>query len=153
MKTMVRQADPLQPIKVHGRPDIHLKFVMEPHTGAGGCVLQEAVTLWRPCAGKLQPHGEKPAIEQIFWQDLWPQMRPTLEQFVPEKLYKAVMKNSCLWGGPTLKKFMKGGFSVVEPHTGAGEDHEKEGLAETQHYELTSVPIPRASVPLGQQRR
>lgn len=48
------------------------------------------------------------------------------------------MKDSVLW---------------VESHTGAGEDHEEEGMAETQHYEMTTLSILHPSVPLGQGRR
>lgn len=48
------------------------------------------------------------------------------------------MKNDVLW---------------VETHTGAGEDHEEEEMAETQIYEITTLPISHAPVPLDQGRR
>ena len=37
VKTMVRQAVPLQPMEVYGGADIHLQPVEDPMLGAGGC--------------------------------------------------------------------------------------------------------------------
>ncbi|KAJ7405407.1 hypothetical protein BTVI_69188 [Pitangus sulphuratus] len=50
VKTMVRQAVPLQPMKVHGGVDIHLLSTEEPSARAGGCP-KEAMTPWKACAG------------------------------------------------------------------------------------------------------
>lgn len=44
------------------------------------------------------------------------------------------MKKCGLLEGFTLEKLMKDGVLWVEPHTGAGEDHEEEEMAETQIY-------------------
>ncbi|KAM6188280.1 uncharacterized protein WM294_016059 isoform 1-T3 [Sarcoramphus papa] len=97
VKTIVRQAVPLQPMEVNGGADIHPAAHGGPHDGAGGCALKEAVTQWRAHAGagswqELQPCGEEPTQEQIFrqdlifWQDLCPCGEPTLEQSIPEGL-------------------------------------------------------------------
>lgn len=48
---------------------------------------------------------------------------------------------------------MKNGVLWVEPHTGDGEYHEEEEMAETQIYEMTTLPIPHPPVPLEQGRR
>ena len=40
----------------------------------------------------------------------------------------------------------------VGPHTGAGEECEKEGAAETTCDELTPIPIPRPPAPLAGSR-
>ena len=47
------------------------------------------------------------------------------------------MKDCVLWEGP---------------HTGAGEERDKVGVAETKHYELTATPIPCSPVLLGGRR-
>ncbi|GAB0209984.1 acid sphingomyelinase-like phosphodiesterase 3b [Grus japonensis] len=60
VKTMVKQAVPLQPMEVNSGADIHPAACGGPHTGAGGCALKEAVTLWR----------EDLTLEQVCWQDL-----------------------------------------------------------------------------------
>ena len=73
VKTMVRQAVPLQSMEVHGGADIHLQPMEGPTL--------EQVDAWR----KVWPHGD-PMLEQVCWQDLWPHSRPTLEQSVPEGL-------------------------------------------------------------------
>ena len=85
VKTMVRQAVPLQPMEVNGGAGIHLQPVEDPSWSRWMC-LKEAVTPWRAHAGAgscqhLWPCGEEPMLEQVCWQDLWPHGRdPTLEQ-------------------------------------------------------------------------
>ncbi|OPJ81253.1 hypothetical protein AV530_009472 [Patagioenas fasciata monilis] len=46
------------------------------YTGSDGCALKEVAV-----------RGEKPMLEQVFWQDLWPHGGSTLEQSVPEGLH------------------------------------------------------------------
>jgi len=93
MKTMVRQAVPLQPMEVHGGADLHLSPWKGAYAGAGGC-LKEAVTPWgaRTGAGScqdLQTRGERsPRRSRSAGRalTLW---GPTLEQPVPEGLHPA----------------------------------------------------------------
>ena len=63
VKTMVRQAVPLQPMEVHGGADIHLQPMEDPIPRAGGCP-KDAVTLGEARAGAgswqdLLTHGER----------------------------------------------------------------------------------------------
>ncbi|PKU47132.1 protein pxr1-like [Limosa lapponica baueri] len=51
VKTMVRQAVPLQPMEVNSGSDIYPAAHGRPHARAGGCVLKEAMTLWRAHTG------------------------------------------------------------------------------------------------------
>ncbi|PKU41094.1 hypothetical protein llap_8605 [Limosa lapponica baueri] len=107
---MVKQAVPLQLMEVHSGADIHSAAHGEPHAGAGS---------WQD----LQPHGEKPMLEQVFWRDcqksasegLHPVKGPTLKQFV---------KNCSPWDGLNLEKLMENCFPREGPCTGAGEKHE-----------------------------
>ena len=76
MKTMVRQAVPLQPREVHRGADLHLQpWERRPHTVAGGC-LKMAVIPWgsprwsRLLAGPVAPWSKEAMWEQVFWQDL-----------------------------------------------------------------------------------
>jgi len=59
MKTMVRQAVPLQPMRVHGAADIHLQPVEGTPCCSRWMCLKEAVTPWGAPAGAGS------------WQDLW----------------------------------------------------------------------------------
>jgi len=51
-----------------------------------------------------------------------------------------------------LEKFMQNCLPWEEPHAGAGEEHEKKGLAETTCDELTATSITCPSAPLGRSR-
>ena len=50
-KTIVKQVVPLQPMVVHGGAGIHPAACGRHCTGAGGCALKEAASLWRAHAG------------------------------------------------------------------------------------------------------
>jgi len=88
MKTMVRQAVPLQLTEVHSGADIDLQPMEDP-------MLEQEDVFWRKlepvkglCWSRLLPGteapGEKPTQEQIFWQVLW---GPTLEQSIADRLH------------------------------------------------------------------
>ncbi|PKU39849.1 rna-directed dna polymerase from mobile element jockey-like [Limosa lapponica baueri] len=130
VKTVVRQAVPLQPVEVHGGADIHLQPMKNPTL--------EQVDDQR----RLRPHG-KPMLEQasgrtcgplergahagvgllavlvtpwrssLFLKDCTQWKGPMLEQF---------MKNCNPWEGPILEKFVKDCLPWVGLHTGAGEE-------------------------------
>ncbi|TRZ07556.1 hypothetical protein HGM15179_019552 [Zosterops borbonicus] len=70
VRTMVKQAVPLQLMEDHGDADIHLQPMEESHGGVGGC-LEEAVILWDTCGERgpaprleLPVFGELPPMEQ-----------------------------------------------------------------------------------------
>ncbi|KAM9590862.1 uncharacterized protein ACIBXB_005912 [Morphnus guianensis] len=164
VKTMVRQAVPLQLMEVHGGADIHLQPMEDPHAGAGGFP-KEAVTPWEARAGAgswqdLWTRGERspccsrfsgrtcdptgdPCWSSVLLKDCTPWKGPMLEQFV---------KNCSPWEGPTFKKFMEDCLLWEGPHAGAGEECEEEGAAETMCDELTATPIPCPPVPLRGRR-
>ncbi|GAB0203981.1 AN1-type zinc finger protein 5-like [Grus japonensis] len=69
VKTMVRQAVPLQPMEVNGGADIHLKPVEDPmpqqvETPEGGCDPVGSLCWSRLLAGPVKRE------EQVCWQDL-----------------------------------------------------------------------------------
>jgi len=118
MKTMVRQALPLQPMEVHGGAYIHLQPVEDPrrsgwmpkggcelweaHTGAGSCqdlwTHEERSTHWSRFAGRAcDPVGDL-RWSSLFLKDCTPWKGHTLEQFV---------KNCNLWEGPILEQLVK----------------------------------------------
>ena len=92
VKTMVRQAVPLQPMEVNGGAGIHLQPVEDPmleqvDVPEGSCdpmeslclctLLSAPVALWRGdhagagfLAGPVAPWREEPMLEQVCWQDL-----------------------------------------------------------------------------------
>ncbi|KAJ7419650.1 protein pxr1-like [Pitangus sulphuratus] len=89
VKTIGRQAVPLQPLKVHGGVDIHLQPMDRAHAGAGGCLKKGCDPMGSPhcsrlLAGPMALWREEPMLEQVCWQDLWSCGGPTLEQSVPE---------------------------------------------------------------------
>lgn len=51
------------------------------------------------------------------------------------------LKNCSLWEGSMFKKVVKDCLPWVRPHTGAGEEREEEGEAETKCYELTAISL------------
>ena len=68
VKTMVRQAVPLQPMEVHGGADIHLQPVEDPmpeqvDAPEGGCDPVESPHWSRLLAGPADPWREEPALE------------------------------------------------------------------------------------------
>ena len=72
VKTMVRQAVPLQPMEVHGGADIHLQPVEDPtpeqvDASEGGCNPMRAHI---ETVGPVDPWREEPTLEQVCWQDL-----------------------------------------------------------------------------------
>ena len=75
VKTMVRQAVPLQPMDVHGGADTHLQPLEDPmpeQVGApeGGCDPVGSQHWSRFLAGPVDPWREEPMLEQVCWQDL-----------------------------------------------------------------------------------
>jgi len=75
MKTMVRQAVPLQSMEVHGGTDIH----MHPVEGTprqsrwmpeGGCDSVWSLHWSRLLPGPADLWREEPMLEQVCWQDL-----------------------------------------------------------------------------------
>ncbi|GAB0207995.1 acid sphingomyelinase-like phosphodiesterase 3b [Grus japonensis] len=75
VKTMVRQAVPLQPMEINGGADIHLRPV-EDTTPEQVDVLEGSyypmeTSCWsRLQAGPVAPWREEPTLEQVCWQDL-----------------------------------------------------------------------------------
>jgi len=89
MKTMVRQAVPLQPMEVHGGADIHLQPVegtprQSRWMPEGSCDPMERPCWSRLLAGPADPWREEPTLEQVCWQGWGPRGGHTLEQPVPE---------------------------------------------------------------------
>ncbi|KAK4806863.1 hypothetical protein QYF61_012584 [Mycteria americana] len=75
VKTMVRQAVPLQPMEVHSGADIHLQPMENPtpkqvDVPEGGCDPMESPHWSRLLAGPVTPWGEEPMLEQVCLQDL-----------------------------------------------------------------------------------
>ncbi|GAB0209825.1 AN1-type zinc finger protein 5-like [Grus japonensis] len=75
VKTMVRQAVPLQPMEDDGGADIHLQPVEDPmpeqvEAPEGGCDPMGSPCWSRLLAGPVDPWREEPMPEQVFWQDL-----------------------------------------------------------------------------------
>ncbi|PKU42493.1 neurexin-3-hypothetical protein [Limosa lapponica baueri] len=137
VKTMVRQAVPLQPMEVHGGADIHLQPMKDPTPDRGmpkgGCdpvgslhwsgVLAGPMAPWKersPCwsrfAGRTCDPVGNANWTNLFLMDCSPWKGPTLEQF---------MKNCSLWEGLTLEKFMEDCLSWEGPHAGAGKECEE----------------------------
>ncbi|GAB0208202.1 AN1-type zinc finger protein 5-like [Grus japonensis] len=102
VKTMVRQAVPLQPMEVHSGADIHLQPMEDPtleqvETPEGGCD-PVGSPRWSRFAGRTcDPVGD-PCWRSLVLKvcTLW--KRPTLEQFV---------KNCSPWEGLMLEKFVE----------------------------------------------
>lgn len=63
-QTMIRQVNPLPPVKEHGGAHMYTVAHGGPKAGAGGYILMEAAD-----------HGE-PTLEQVYWQKLWPMGNP-----------------------------------------------------------------------------
>ena len=75
VKTMVRQAVPLQPMEVNDGADIHLQPVEDPmpeqvDVPKGGCDPVGRPRWSRLLAGPVAPWREEPTLEQVCWQDL-----------------------------------------------------------------------------------
>ncbi|GAB0187181.1 AN1-type zinc finger protein 5-like [Grus japonensis] len=75
VKTMVRQAVPLQPMEVHGGADIHLQPLEDPtleqvEAPEGGCGPVGSPRWSRLLAGPVALWREEPRLEQVCWQDL-----------------------------------------------------------------------------------
>ena len=73
VKTMVRQAVPLQSREVNGGADIHLQPMEDPtpeqvDAPEGGCDPVGSLCWSRLVAGPVE--REEPTLEQVFWQDL-----------------------------------------------------------------------------------
>ncbi|PKU42985.1 protein pxr1-like [Limosa lapponica baueri] len=106
MKTMVRQAVPLQPMEVHGGAQIHLQPMEDPmseqgNVPEGDCDPMESQHWSRLLAGLVTPCWSSP-----FFKDCTLWKGPTL---------KLLMKNCCLYEGPTLEKFMEDCFPWEGP--------------------------------------
>jgi len=89
VKTMVRQAAPLQAMEIHGGADIHPAACGGLHAGAGSW--QELQPIERsPCSsrfsgGTCDPVG-KPCWRNLFLKDCTAWTGPTLEKFVQDCL-------------------------------------------------------------------
>jgi len=74
MKTIVRQAVPLQFMEVQGGADIQLQSMEDPHRSRwmpeGGCDLMGSLCWSRILAGPVALWREEPMLEQVCWQDL-----------------------------------------------------------------------------------
>ncbi|GAB0206975.1 hypothetical protein GRJ2_003163100 [Grus japonensis] len=92
VKTMVKQAVPLQPMEVNGGADIHLQPVQDP-TPEQIDVPKEAVAPWEARAGAgswqdLWTHGERsPCRSRFAGRTCDPVGDPMLEQSAPEGLH------------------------------------------------------------------
>jgi len=166
MKTMVREAVPLQPMQVHSGAHVHLQPMEDAmpeqvNAPKGGCdpvgslhwskLLAVPVARWKKrsphwsgFAGRTSDPVGDPRWNSLFLKDCTPWKGPTLEQFV---------KNCSLWEGLTLEKFMQDCLPWEGPHSGAGAECEEEGVPETTCDELTPAPIPHPSVPLRGKRQ
>jgi len=104
MKTMVRQAVPLQPMEVHGGADSTCSPWKGPHAGAGGC-LKEAVTPWGARAGAgswldLWTHGER--------SPHWSRFAGRACDPVGDPRWSSLLLKNCTpWEGPTLGQLVK----------------------------------------------
>ena len=96
---------------------------------------------WSRFAGRTCDPAGDPRWSSLLLKDCTPCKGPMLEQF---------MKNCSPWEGLTLEKFVEDCLLWEKPHTGAEEEHEQEGVAETTCDELTATPIPRPPAPLGE---
>jgi len=72
-KTMVRQADPLQPMEVHSAADTHLQPREDPtpeqvDVPKGGCDPVGSLCWSRLLAGPVAPWREEPMLQQVCWQ-------------------------------------------------------------------------------------
>ena len=168
VKTMVRQAVPLQPMEAHNGADLHLCPWMTP-CRSGDC-LKEAVTPWRACTGAgfwqdLWTCGERslcwsrfavracdpvgdPCWNGLFLKDCSPWKGPTLEQFV---------KKCSLWEGPMLERFVENclpwdGLMLEQGKRVRSLPPEEEAAAEIRCDELTATPVPCPPVLLGGRR-
>ena len=132
VKTMVRQAVPLQPMEVHGGADIHLQPMEDPtpeQVGARRRLLPRGKPALERAPGRTcgsversprsrfsgrtcDPVGD-PRWSSVLLKDYIPWKGPMLEQFV---------KNCSPWEGPTLEKFVEDCLPWVGPHVGAGEE-------------------------------
>ncbi|GAB0203952.1 AN1-type zinc finger protein 5-like [Grus japonensis] len=75
VKTMGRQAVPLQPMEDDGRADIHLQPMEDPtleqvEAPEGGCDPVGSPCWSRLLAGPVDPWREEPTLKQVCWQDL-----------------------------------------------------------------------------------
>ncbi|GAB0183389.1 AN1-type zinc finger protein 5-like [Grus japonensis] len=75
VKTMVRQAVPLQPMEDDGGADINLQPVEDPmveqvEAPEGGCDPVGSPHWSRLLAGPVALWREEPTLEQVCWQDL-----------------------------------------------------------------------------------
>jgi len=75
MKTMMRQAVPLQPMETHGEADLQLQPMedsMPEQVDApkGGCDSVETLSWNRLLVGSVDTWREDPTPEQVCWQDL-----------------------------------------------------------------------------------
>ena len=76
MKTLVRQAVPLQSREVHGGADLHLQpgergpTLEQGDVPEGGCDPVGSPRWSRLLAGPVDPWREEPTLKQVFWQDL-----------------------------------------------------------------------------------
>ncbi|KAJ7419315.1 hypothetical protein BTVI_26020 [Pitangus sulphuratus] len=53
VKTMVKQAIPLQPMEDHGDEEIHLQTMQETHARAGGCPKEGCEPMGNPCCSRV----------------------------------------------------------------------------------------------------
>ncbi|GAB0209175.1 AN1-type zinc finger protein 5-like [Grus japonensis] len=75
VKTMVKQAVPLQPVEVNGKADIRLQPVEDPmpeqvEAPEGGYDPVGSLHWSKLLAGPVAPWREEPTSEQVCWQDL-----------------------------------------------------------------------------------
>ncbi|GAB0206687.1 AN1-type zinc finger protein 5-like [Grus japonensis] len=75
VKTMVKQAVPLQPMEDGGEQRFHLQPVEDPmpeqvEAPKGGCDPMGSPHGRKFLAGPVDPWREDPMPEQVFWQDL-----------------------------------------------------------------------------------
>jgi len=100
------------------------------------------------------PKGVRDAMESSHWnqQDLWTQEErsPCWSRFAGRTCdpvgdphwSRLLLKDCSQWKRPMLKKFMENRLPWEGLYTGAGEECEEEGAAETTCDELTTTPFP-----------
>ncbi|PKU33551.1 hypothetical protein llap_16145 [Limosa lapponica baueri] len=91
VKTMVRQAAPLQPMEIKSEVEIHLQPTEDPardqvDVSKGGCDPEESPCWSRLLAGPVTLWREEMMLEQVWDQNLLPCVGPVLEPSIPEGL-------------------------------------------------------------------
>ncbi|GAB0178075.1 EH domain-containing protein 4 [Grus japonensis] len=124
-------------MEINGGADIHLQPMKDPrleqmYAPKGGCDTVENPYWSRLLTRPVDPWREEPTPEQVCWQD--PMVEPRWSSLF--------LRDSTLWEGPMLDKFVENCLPWVGPHAEAGDKCDKEGVAKTMCDELAAISIP-----------